>query len=343
MRAFEILNEMVVRTPRIDDNENLIAHRDSIWLVPSEDIDPEVMADIVQRTGLTAANTFYSLEEEGRDSRPDILFGYLDDDSLHIMANDDTGLNPITSLLIKKVVKQLGLRSVDQNQMDGDGSEYDQTTYRHEMLGRIPDIVFHGTNSRFMNEIRSKGLGPNENANWERVGKFYDRVFFAARQQYAMFHANRSAEKGGIPIIIATRLPDRNLIVPDFDVAGTYYGAEHKRTGAAGYTGTMKGSGHYAHAGNSVKMIGQHSPKTDFTRETGVFAYKGRVPASFFEYMIVPGSSEGSEDGSRLDQHAVRVAPADFAKAIEMVEEYGFYDPHYDPNEWEEDDQDDER
>lgn len=339
MRAFEILNEMVVRTPRIDDNENLIAHRDSIWLVPSEDIDPEVMADIAERTGLTAANTFYSLEEEGRDSRPDILFGYLDDDSLHIMANDDTGLNPITSLLIKKVVKQLGLRSVDQNQMDGDGSEYDETTYRHEMQGRIPDIVFHGTNSRFMNEIRSKGLGPNENANWARVGKFYDRVFFASRQQYAQFHANRTAEKGGVPIIIATRLPDRNLIVPDFDVAGTYYGAEHKRTGAAGYTGTMKGSGHYAHSGESIKMINKHSPKTDFTRESGVFAYRGRVPASFFEYMIVPGNSDG-EDGARLDQHAVRVAPEDFAKAMDMIEIYGFYDPHY--QDWDDDDEEDQ-
>lgn len=336
MRAHEILNEMVVRTPQGDDNPNLIAHRDSIWLLPdrNEEIEPEIAEDIAARTGLPVRELFDDLYDE-HDGRPDILFGRLYNDSLYVMHNSDTGYNPVTSLLIKKVVKQLGLSSVNQSHMGYAGDENEIETYRHELQGRIPDIVYHGTNTRFMREILSKGLGPNENANWPRVGKFYDRVFLTARQEYAQFHAMRSAKKGGTPIIIATRIPNRDLIVPDFDIAGTYYGAGHERTNAAGYTDTMRSSGHYAHVGPSLSDINKHSAKTDFTRETGVFAYKGRIPSSFFEYFIVPGDS--FEDNV-INDHAVRVAPADIRRALELINEYGFYDPNWEDEEEEDED-----
>lgn len=333
MRAFEILNEMVLRTERTEDNENVIAHRDSIWLVPDEDIPADVSEDIAARTGLEPSDTYANFQEQGYDGRPDVIFGVIDGETLYLTNRDDAGHNPVTSLLIKKVVHQLGLRKVETNYVDGE-EEVDEITYKGEMLGRIPDVVYHGTASRYIGAILRQGIGPNSNANWPKVGKFHDRVFLTARKGYAKFHANRALESGGIPIIVATRLPDRNLIDLDFDVAGTYYGSDHARTQSAGYSSSMKTTGHYAHAHTTTQEIIKRNAGTDYTRESGVFAYKGRIPASFIQFYVVPGGADGEK---YIDDHAVRVAPADILKALDMIEEYGFYDPDYEPEEQEDD------
>lgn len=344
MRAFEILNEMVVRHQE-PDGHHVVAHRDSIWVLSDRDTDESVLDDIQARTGMEG-NGYYDFVQL---ERPDVVLGTIHGDMFYREGSDTLQAHPASSILLKKIVKHFKLDGVTFHEMGIEDSE-ETEVYRYAMEGKIPEIMFHGTNSAHLRALRSAGIAPNENENWAGVGKFYDRVFLTSSLNYAMFHANRGAGlNGSVPLVIATRLPDRNLIDLDFDVAGTFYGKGHDRTRKSGYDRAMNSSKAYGHDWNSTKKIIQHSPKTDFGRESGVISYKGRIPVSFFTYFVVPGSPEHENQLTVGDSHRVEVS--DIVRAVEIVQEHGYYDPYLldyededDEDNWNNDeDEDDER
>ena len=340
MRAFEILNEMVVRH-QDPGGEYVLAHRDSIWVFSDGGAIPEpVLDDIEHRTGLQG-NTFWDFQQM---ERPDIVTGSIHNGYFHRDGTDTMQAHPASSLLLKKIVKHFDLEGVMFDEMGVEDSE--QTEVSHwEMEGKIPEIMFHGTNSMHLDEIRRMGLAPNHNANWPGVGKFYDRVFLTSSLSYAMYHANRSAgeaskhERGVVPMVVATRLPDRNLIDADFDVAGTFYGPDHERTRGAGYDEAMSAAKAYGNEWNPHHKVAKHSPKTDWTRETGVISYKGRIPVSFFKHFVVPGSAE--HENMLTMQEGRQIDVSEIQKAISVVQDFGYYDPYHD--QFEDDEQDDDR
>ena len=332
MRFRELLNEMVVRHRDAGDHLTLFAHRDSIWLFNSQNEDPAAFQDLEARTGLRGED-LHDLVLHAREGRPDVLAGHINHGTLTIDGMVAGSYEPESSLLIKKVVRQLGLRSVDVQRMDDNAEDYEDRVYPHALLGRIPDVVFHGTSSRHLPKIMRFGLAPNKNANWGHLAKFDDRVFLTSIWPYAMFHANNQTRNNHtVPVVIATRIPDRTRMTLDWDIAGAMYGPDHPKTAAAGYIKYLPSD-----PNTQTDDVQQYSSKTDFTRETGVFAYVGRIPSSFFTTFWVPQEM----DSPMTKQNCIEIKDrVELWKVIERLEVLGYYYPgdELDDDEDEEDD-----
>lgn len=334
MRLRDILLEMVVRFDDEDDaSPQIIAHRDSIWLVDVSTDDEDVIEDIRARTGLEG-DTIADMIDEIADVRPDIVLGtvYRDRRALYL-SGTTADTHSRTNPLVRKVMQTLGLRTLEISRVGYSGDEYEDEFHAHDVTGDIPEVVFHGTNSKYINAILRVGIRPTENANWKNIGKFSDKVFLTASFDNAMFHAMRQAETlKAYPIIIATRIPDRTRIARDFDVASRFYGDDDV-AGREGYSHSMRGTTADTNR-RTVDAIAKHSPGTDFTRATGIMGYRGSVAPTNFVTMYVPATD--NEDGPINHDEFVEVPPEDFWKALDMLHDFGYYDPSYEPEEPEE-------
>lgn len=316
------LTEMIVRH-RSDNGSLVIAHRDSLWILDRDEDETEALEDIQARTGLKA-ETVDDLHD-GADERPDVLVADIWNGELHI-GSSRFGQNPTTSLLIKRVVQQLGLKGVGTRVVTDDGDDEELSFDRHELLGKIPEVVFHGTCSRHMRDILRTGLVPESgNRNWDKFK--FARVFMTANFAEACFHANRTAKSHkGHPIVIATRIPDRSKIGLDFDVAAQFVtdlGAIDRH----GYTTAMR------HVDRTkADEIAKFSPKTDYTREAGTFSYDGRVAASFFMAFTIAQEAGMALNPDRM-KNITLTDPKELVRAIEMLDDFGYYDPEADPDE----------
>lgn len=334
----DLLTEMVVRT-RHDLPAEIIAYKDSIWLLPVggiDDIDGSEKDDIVARTGVDPEDHL-SVQ---LDDRPDILHGRIDGRTLFVFRHEFQNLT--SSLTIKKVMRQLGLTAVEAEHMGADENEHTERAGREEVIGRIPDIVFHGTNIKALRSILRSGLRPDtSNRNWRHLKFPY--VFLTAKFSEAVFHANRQAAKdgetGNHPVVIALRIPDRAQIKLDYDVAQNFE-TDTDKLRALGYD---KREDIQFIRRRAMKM----NSKSDMSRESGIFAYGGRIPPSFFAGFIVgPKSDSYDEDPQFLvplihDNISI-TDKDDLLIAIDMFAEFGFYDPNYNPSDYDEDEFDDE-
>ena len=328
MLVAELLMEMIVRHQTPDGNE-IIAFQDSIWIL-GDRTPRRVLRDVKRHTGLRG-DTAEDVMRDARENRPDVLAGYVNDNTLSVDGVVSIALNPRSSLLIKKVVQQLGLDGVDAERMDPEGEEYSEPHTADDLEGRIPQIVYHGTTTEHVPAIMKIGIAPNENSNWKDLGKFADKVYLTASFQDAAFHANRG---GGTPIVIATRIPDRNKIVLDFDVGATMHGITPTMD-REGYTASVKQD---RWDKKRVKTIGKYDKGTDYTREIGTFGYRGRIPSSFFTAFFVPDGEDA--DAKLSTNHAIEIKDkATLWRALEMIDEFGYYDPSY---QWPEPDEDDD-
>lgn len=339
MRYAELLNEMLFRH-REEGGNLVIAHRDSIWLLAGfpDEPDEDVLTDIARHTGLGADASSYNLDsfvDEIRDERPDILLGHLNGDTLSV-ETPTFALNPRSSLLIKKVAHALGVSRVEASEPEDDGDSVEVKHARSELVGRIPDVVYHGTNAGALRRLLRVGISPTHGeGNWSEVGKFVDRVFLTARFGEAAFHANRQARRHHtVPVIVATHLPDRSRIALDYDIGTNLYGAE-RISQERGYRAARDKLPTMSRdwAERRAQRIQTFSPKTDFTREMGTFAYRGRIPASQFVGIYLPAGGEGAVVSGDPDNNLLITDRAELLRAISMIEDFGFYDPDYRPDE----------
>lgn len=330
MRMREIIDlvedqlfEMVVR--HHSNNPSLVlAHNGNIWVIGYDD-EKSILDDIEDRTGFMAGQIFDLEPSNVNDTRPDIFAATIHKDKLYVngMVMDRS---PRSSLLVKKIVNELGLDGVVLTRYNEQDYEVEEEIPRHQMVGNIPDVVYHGTTTRHIRKILRTGIAPNDNENWSKVGKFRDLVFFASDPHTAIFHANSQADGNHhVPVLIATRLPDRARIVADYDVSATFYGPDHEESERAGYDDTIdRIHGDRSFHRDRIEAVRKHSPKTDFTREIGIFGYRGRVPASHFVSFTMPIGEDakiGEDNTETFD------TKEDLLAALEIVEEFGFYDP----------------
>lgn len=318
----QLLSEMIVQYRDANKPEMIIAFKESIWILGASEPEQYVLDDIAEKTGLMLPETFDTYDIiELAEERPDVLIAMIGDDYIYL--DSMTKLNPITSKLLRKVSQHTGLEYLKNEYIDngdnGDNSEIDVIYNKYQMLGEIPDTAFHGTSTRYIQEIMTKGLRSGlDNGNWKKQNlQFNDRVFLSSDINYSYFHANRTAvNTDSVPIIIEFKIPDKSKIGQDYDVATDMYGLENDKVDIV-YTNTGNNSKH--HTGKTVQ---QHSNKTNFTRETGIFSYKGRIPASHIISIIVP-----LEDGNMSSENNIKVTDAEeFKEYYEQFIEYGFYD-----------------
>jgi hypothetical protein len=320
----QALVEMIIRY-KSPNPEYIVAFRDSIWLL--DDNTPETTYQQIEDMTGIEAHDIDSIAEF-RDVRPDVLLTYYSD--LPNIDGMTIALNPRTSILLKKVAHQLGLDGFTVNRMHGE-EESEQHVGKYEMEGAIPRKAYHGTSSVHIMQMLKQGLRPDtEHGNWiaDRSNggmKFTDRVFLASDPEFTYYHANSAAEKtGGEPVVIELTIPDPNLIDFDYDVAIGFKGSDSDdihhtyRDTAAGQD---KGFGLDDHL---PKMVAKHSPTTNYTRETGVFSYRGRIPASQFKALIL-----SSQEGALGETEIVR--ETDLNRFIDFFDEFTEFQMGYDP------------
>lgn len=311
MRYHQIINEMIIRH-QASSPDILIAFKDSIWMVDIDDVDEQIINEICQKTGISNIGFIDFQEvEEHFDERQDVLVARIYNGVLSI--NRYRQLNPVTSKLIKKVVAQTQF-SVSKEYDDDELGEIDNNYY--EFHGEIPSIAFHGTSAQNSYRILKYGLRSNQKGNWQDL-HFPDRVFLSSDVLYTFYHANRTAEKNNsVPVIFVFSIPDKSKIDQDYDVGVEFYGKDHPDLPEIYRSPADRNKW------SNSDEVQKHSPKTNFTRETGVFSYKGRIPASFIKSVIV-----APDEGHIGPENMLKLSPSEYIENMDDYSEFGIYDP----------------
>lgn len=281
MRYNEILNEMLVRTNNHLTTSNIIlAHGANIWIFDINEVIPkDTIKEITKETGLSKFTNTHQLIEKAED-RPDLLTAYYNNGVLYVDGMKASH-HATSSVLLKKLADFLHVDSVNQTNYDYEGNKIGTEYSLPEMIGDIPNIAYHGTSLKFIAEILKTGIRPSDNSNWKNVGKFHDFIFLTADINIARFHANNTISKYNEPgVIIAAKIPDRNKIAIDYDVAYKFYGAKNVHDS---YLPSLD-KDILPYQNKQIKKIQKHNPKTNFTKVAGIFAYMGAISKNIYKF-----------------------------------------------------------
>jgi len=292
MRFSEItetmLSEMIIRH-KTESGDLLIAFKDSIWIVNYDEYDNDddgIRTEIQKVAGKMPSNV-----SDIADARPDVLVGnYNEIDNTLTIEGSDLRQHPVTSKLIQKVVKQLGIKNVEYGNMAGD---VDSTYSPNEIKGKLPEYGYHGTSLRRLRGILKTGIAAQNMGNWGNIHTS-GAIFFAVGDSIPRFHAHRTATKDSdIPVIIKFKLPDQSKIFADYDVASELYGSWSPHLPSEySNSSTMPARGN--------DYIKNQKRPQNLWKDMGIFGYKGRIPpAMFVEFYTtsMPPSEYPEEDG----------------------------------------------
>ena len=215
---------------------------------------------------------FYEFMTYVSELAPDVLVGMVNLSDRILTLDSRQSFSPRSSLVLKKVVKELKIKKVYANVLTYDGDDKDISYSKKSIGGDVPTTVYHGTTSKYLVNILKFGLRPNQvGSNWGHRGIYNENeIFFAADFHTCEFYAHNSVnqQKGGIPIIFEFNIPDKNLLKPDYD-ADTHSTKQQ----------------YYSHDVSNL-------PKTDMkpmtvSREQGKWGYSGRIPESFIRWVYM--------------------------------------------------------
>jgi hypothetical protein len=156
------------------------------------------------------------LTQRVKDRRPDLLIGAIDQSKNKLIILGGTlALEPHSSSIIRSVTIALGLVSCQKTLIVEEVPLYTWEISVSDMIGGVPDKLYHGTSDKYLSEIRRKGLITFAGSNWDILPSGH--VHLAAAPQVAAMHAaNTQGRIGGRPIVVACRRP--NHLLPDWDV-----------------------------------------------------------------------------------------------------------------------------
>jgi hypothetical protein len=297
MRLLDLLEtnlyELVQHSSDGGDYPTVVAFRGHFWILPSnmENAGEEVLRDMANHVGIdmdaydndvtNMADSF----DEILELRPDILYGTISGGNLHVRLESAGNMHPVTSSMMKKLVAQLGLNGVTTSEIGADYEDAEDTFSQRDMLGALPDKLFHGTHSGYLTKIAKIGLRPNVMpTNWDKI-QHDDIIFGSAGYDGAVFHANRTtggdmemelSPEDDFPVIIEFQIPDKNLIVPDYDVASNVMG-HNPTTDKLDYTNKGEGFG----AWGNHDAVSTNNPEGRAWKAAGIFGYKGWIPPKY--------------------------------------------------------------
>jgi hypothetical protein len=320
-----------MRNRFVDDNgETVIAHRGNVWRFDSP--TKEIIDDILANTGVfyrdPDVTDWDDIETFIREERPDIFIGTITDDNFLKSASYDLSHSSV-SPLVKQLVNHLKLNGF-KTSFDGESEDVRHTS---ELIGNYPDFAYHGTNLFALGKIIKYGLSPSQDNKNNWPFRFNDKIFLTVDKVGAMFHANNSARKQQThPVILKIKIPDKTKITIDYDVA-KMYGIE-KDLDKEGYAEVIARFDKSPQDLRRLETIKKYSPKTDFTKVAGIFAYKGRIPANYIEWIGYKNDYD-SKNGLNTDNLNILDDKKEWPKFVQMMNEHDFYDP-----DWEDEDED---
>lgn len=299
------------------EGDYVIAFNNQIWLTSSDGDSWSEMDMIANRLKieLTHQNNMWDLINTIQETRPDVLMGQIENDTLRLDSNSDYKFGP-GSHLLKKVIKELGIEKVEYlNQ----GENY-RTHYDSEIQGNLPDVLYHGTTSENAIGILRFGLMPGKaDTNYPQHGpedqgiEHDNTIFLTDDLSKAEFHAvnavtrdskwpNTKGRKRGFCVVFQFKVPDKNLLVPDYDIENM----SENPTGV--YEDVWDNRG-----GRPTQYSKIEENPMQFSRQVGVFGYQGRIPASFINKIMI---AEPADD-KPLKWHEVN------AQQFEQALDYG--------------------
>ena len=210
-----MISEMFVRGE--PEGTNIVAHRENIWKLtdqPSEDIKRE----IDETLGIeTEWDDFFELNQALEEEyRADVLVGQLERSSLSLNLEIDKAgryrLDPKSSVLVKKVAKELGVRNVSYR-YDNEADD-EEVVSSYDRKGKVAKIMYHGTCSEYLNKILRLGLVPGRSdTNYEGI-IHPDAIFFSSRFEESIYHSFHTAQRaGGDPVVVSLKVPDPALLM----------------------------------------------------------------------------------------------------------------------------------
>lgn len=285
----------------VGDGNYVIAYKSKVWRFNDDseldDEETERLQNFFDTIGVELeADNFDSYwfgdvsQEIEEENRHDIVFAHLQDSSLQIYKSGSFQLDPKSSVQIKKLAKHLGANRVTYSDME---DEFE--TFGDDISGDIPDAAFHGTSSEYFINLLRIGLRPrvdtDAQGNYDKQGiGHYEDIFFTTRFDEAHGHATHTAvNAGGVPIVLEFRIPDKNKIIPDYDVE------------------TMSNIDvtSYQHIDPSVHSRVKKGPLKPerLAKEVGIYGYKGAIPPKFFTAVYVGREVEiyGMDDYQKFD------------------------------------------
>jgi len=306
------------------EGDILIAYRDRVFLIDSED---EMDSPTIQRfitflddLDLTYVQGAWDLMSHLQGHRPDVLVGHLGNGVLEISSRNFNHRGG--SRLLQNVVKELNIQEVRYSGMEG---EHAETLLPHEIAGQIPDAMYHGTSSVHANDIMRFGLMADEgDTNYPGYRKrdpiiHEEDVFLTGDIQRAVYHAhNATQQKGGYPVVFRFVIPDKSLLVPDFDI----------ETLATDEWETYPNIYREPRRDETVE-----EDPFSFSKKTEIFGYRGRIPANFIrDILVYTGDTEYPDSFDRDVWQSVTLEQLRNSLDIDRDHFYD-YDPYEDEDE----------
>lgn len=275
----QIISEVFLKgKDRAEEGDIVIALGKNIWLINDDNFE-ENIDELSSDLGIKEIpSDIYDLKRNIEEEMPDVLIGTIDSGrTLHIDQINWRHQN--SSVVLKKVQKALNLTRIEVSYINQ--SSDDETVEQ-----KIGDSKFyHGTSLASLQKMAT-GLRPMPTSNFDNVVHI-DKVFVTMNIEKAYFHAmNAATKQNSFPVIIELRIPDESKLVMDYDVAVDMYGHEDEETYKLGYTNIAIKTGYLR--SDKLKDIKRRlgDKKKDLSMRLGVFGYKGRIPASFFDAVI---------------------------------------------------------
>lgn len=319
-RFIQLFTEMrVIGKP--ENSYYLIAFKDKIWIFPDDDLsDEESQAKTIEiqkavkpfknEQTYNEYDTFYELGSEMLETRDDVLVAEVNGDEMELSGSFDMNFDPQSSILIKKVFAELNLKTLKIN------NENEDFYWDFSIEGSIPDYAYHGTYSNYLLDIIRLGIRPNRSeSNWLDTGIIHDdKIFFTTKFGTASFHASRAEiDTHGLPVVIRFKIPDKELVIPDFDIDMDSDTTKTKTDGS-----------HYDYLNKF-----RNSPTSEWSaerssQEQGIYGYRGPVMPKFIQEVYI--LTEDPEDPSINMDDYIRF---DVNYIKKRIKEYGDVIEHY--------------
>jgi hypothetical protein len=257
-----------------------VAWRDKLFIM-DDNSDPSPVIHWLEdhpafdtKSGFDGETPYEVISYVSTDMPPDVVAGiyYQNEKSLSIQGADKG--NPITSVIISKIIRQLGIKKVSRSSAFRD----DDTIYSAKKnIGTVPKVGFHGTNTLNLKGILQRGIeagvGPG---NFRHTGVVHTiDSFFSSVFDDAEYYANNSTvdrtkhdwskgghpeKSGAYPVVIEFNVPDPDKVIPDFD--------------ADAHSLLQR---FYSHESPPKKFGASPMKPMGLSKEAGKFGYRGRI------------------------------------------------------------------
>lgn len=235
------------------------------------------------------ADNIYDYADEPKTNN--LIIAHIHNNSLTISNISEIHVDSVLYKEIQKAVKQLGLDGVAYEADDPvTGEDLSKFIPREKVINATigNTLMYHGTSTKYLDKISKMGIAPTPKSNYNKINH-PEMVFFTTKYNKAAYHAINASSDNHVPMVLGFKVPDQAKVVLDYDVAIQIYGIEHPKVQELGYDIVFDISGgSYEYLPEPIAVgdsITQELDLRSLNTRIGIFGYKGRIPATFIEFI----------------------------------------------------------